>query len=75
MDAQGWRCACAATDPCCLLACVGCGKVKFPRIAFPQTFRHYFERSLTVPLKRIRAYLIGVLVALNLFVETLDRIE
>lgn len=45
------------------------------KLAFPQTCRHFSQRSFTLPLELMRTELIEMLVAPNTIVETLDVIE
>ena len=44
-------------------------------MAFPQTCRHFSQRSLTLPLELMGTELIKMLMAPNTIVETLDVIE
>jgi hypothetical protein len=44
-------------------------------VAFPQTYRHFSQRSLRLALELMGAELIQMLMALNSIVENLDVIE
>jgi hypothetical protein len=50
-------------------------QIKHLDVAFPQTYRHFSQRSLRLALELMGAELIQILMALNSIVETLDVIE